>query len=146
MLCIPNCSALSQPQLYHFKSLATELFIYGPCSTDCTAKPFVRRNSAQRAFYLLWLLLNCFLCSRVSSSGLKRNGSTEQMQTTKKQTTTKKKIQTADSPPAPRVVFVPGSSFTQLHAKRPVVICSAIMALPPPHLSSQSEITVLILR
>lgn len=49
MLCIPNCSALSQPQLHHFKSLATELFIYGPRSTDCTAKPFVRRNSAQRA-------------------------------------------------------------------------------------------------
>lgn len=35
MLCVQSCPALSQPQLYHFKSLATELFVYKLHSPDC---------------------------------------------------------------------------------------------------------------
>lgn len=38
MLCARSCSALSQPQLYHFKSLAPELLVYKLHSIDCMAK------------------------------------------------------------------------------------------------------------
>lgn len=68
MLCGRSESALSQPRLYHFKSLALELFVYRLHNIDYTTKikdwrlkygtHSSNRNSAYR-----------FLCSRLSSSG-----------------------------------------------------------------------------
>lgn len=109
MLCARSCSALSQPQLYRFKSLAPELFVYRPHSIDCIAKSKSVGWSRVHTAHAGTLVISCFLCSRLSSSGTEFNN------TKKKATWVAVSFTVKLTAPCPRLLDSEhGLSFTQL--------------------------------